>query len=579
MMEEVAIAAEDSYDSLDEQMMERPKGERWAPLGAIASPPPTVMPEHSHVDAWGQLQHLEEEQEQLNSSLLALTTHFAQVQFRLKQIVSASPEDKEILLKELEQFAFQGCPDVRGSTAQDAQMLEDCSEKEREVKISEQREKQAELIGQLKKQLDDLEHFAYKDGAGDLPQAKVMEKQRVVIDELKDKLGLELEDFDKLSTDDLRKQVDAAIGQIVNPAKVKGMVIDQLKNQIGDLERFIEFLQGEATSPGPFGSPVDCGCPVHKGKDEHSTDHDGDNPECCISPNVAKETSQKDTQSREKNIAVLKRALAVLQLVAMTQFGCGTSQLRENPPPDKNTERGYEESLKRLERIVEHVAELAKVHHEEAPPSESDYTSDSEETPWTRPLDEVTIAVRKKLAPALRDLFQHGLMKMSRSRTVMLPIACLVPRASKVSTNVHAWEIFVDYYNMKNGIKYTRSPARKLSQSFQLDIIGGTAITGKQTMLTAIDSVRSSHVPLKRSLDSQFKAFVCEGLNEHKLATWCRLISRTPSLIDTYYASWSFMQKTGFDKAIKVLDKLTPLNFYLPSDLAIRQFHNIRDAF
>jgi len=39
---------------------------------------------------------LEAEQEQLNSSLLALTTHFAQVQFRLKQIVAAEPNLKEV---------------------------------------------------------------------------------------------------------------------------------------------------------------------------------------------------------------------------------------------------------------------------------------------------------------------------------------------------------------------------------------------------------------------------------------------------------------------------------------------------
>ena len=36
--------------------------------------------------------------------------------------------------------------------------------------------------------------------------------------------------------------------QIVNPVKVKEQVIGQLKNQIGDLERFIEFLQDEATA-------------------------------------------------------------------------------------------------------------------------------------------------------------------------------------------------------------------------------------------------------------------------------------------------------------------------------------------
>ena len=38
--------------------------------------------------------------------------------------------------------------------------------------------------------------------------------------------------------------VDRAVGQIVNPAKVKEKMVDQLKTQITDLERFIEFLQG-----------------------------------------------------------------------------------------------------------------------------------------------------------------------------------------------------------------------------------------------------------------------------------------------------------------------------------------------
>ena len=36
------------------------------------------------------------------------------------------------------------------------------SEKEHESKITEQREKQMELISQLKNQLDDLEQFAYE---------------------------------------------------------------------------------------------------------------------------------------------------------------------------------------------------------------------------------------------------------------------------------------------------------------------------------------------------------------------------------------------------------------------------------
>jgi len=45
------------------------------------------------------LQLLEQEQEQLNASLMALTTHFAKVQFRLKQIVSAPEEDKDVSIE------------------------------------------------------------------------------------------------------------------------------------------------------------------------------------------------------------------------------------------------------------------------------------------------------------------------------------------------------------------------------------------------------------------------------------------------------------------------------------------------
>lgn len=42
------------------------------------------------------MRELEDEQEQLNTSLLELTTHFAQVQFRLDQIANAPSDEKEV---------------------------------------------------------------------------------------------------------------------------------------------------------------------------------------------------------------------------------------------------------------------------------------------------------------------------------------------------------------------------------------------------------------------------------------------------------------------------------------------------
>lgn len=68
---------------------------------------------------------------------------------------------------------------------------------------------------------------------------------QVIIDELIKKLDVNLnEDIGNLTPEELRQRVDAAIAQIVNPARVKEQLVDQLKTQIRDLEMFINFIQG-----------------------------------------------------------------------------------------------------------------------------------------------------------------------------------------------------------------------------------------------------------------------------------------------------------------------------------------------
>lgn len=68
---------------------------------------------------------------------------------------------------------------------------------------------------------------------------------QVIIDELIKKLDVNLnEDIGNLSPEELRQRVDAAIAQIVNPARVKEQLVEQLKTQIRDLEMFISFIQG-----------------------------------------------------------------------------------------------------------------------------------------------------------------------------------------------------------------------------------------------------------------------------------------------------------------------------------------------
>lgn len=68
----------------------------------------------------------------------------------------------------------------------------------------------------------------------------------MIIDELIKKLDMNLnEDISSLSTEELRQRVDAAVAQIVNPARVKEQLVEQLKTQIRDLEMFISFIQGQ----------------------------------------------------------------------------------------------------------------------------------------------------------------------------------------------------------------------------------------------------------------------------------------------------------------------------------------------
>lgn len=69
---------------------------------------------------------------------------------------------------------------------------------------------------------------------------------QMIINELIKKLDMDLsEDFAALSPEELRQRVDAAIAQIVNPARVKEQLLEQLKTQIRDLEMFINFIQGQ----------------------------------------------------------------------------------------------------------------------------------------------------------------------------------------------------------------------------------------------------------------------------------------------------------------------------------------------
>ena len=108
---------------------------------------------------FAQVRKMEEEQEEMGNSLMALTSHYAKVQLRLQQVVSAPVDSREELLKDLNNFATMGIPDLRGRGGGGG-----CrgAEEAQEEAVAEQRRKQAEAIVQLRAQLEELENYAYQ---------------------------------------------------------------------------------------------------------------------------------------------------------------------------------------------------------------------------------------------------------------------------------------------------------------------------------------------------------------------------------------------------------------------------------
>lgn len=284
-----------------------------------------------------------------------------------------------------------------------------------------------------------------------------------------------------------------------------------------------------------------------------------------------------DEEIRTKAINIMKRIAALLQIFAGSQFGCEEHERFSRNSLKKSMKINHWGDLRAQLELA--VAEVIELTHEPETPVDSDYMSDSEGATTIQCNGKLAAAVRKHLAVSIQNLIQHGLMPIGQSVSLVPFRACFPPRQSSSSTTMHAWELVLKFYEMKNGEKFNSTPARKLSQSFNLNIVGGNAISYKQSLLGVVGNIITSHTQYKRSYDSHFKAFVCAGLNSKMLVTWLRLIFRYQPLIDMYYQPWSYVVKTGFEDGFQTLEKLNQFHFDLPVDLAVRQLQNIKDAF
>ncbi|KAE9414091.1 hypothetical protein Angca_003637, partial [Angiostrongylus cantonensis] len=486
------------------------------------------------------VQQLEEEQERLNNSLFSLSSHFAQVQFRLKQISEAEGEDREVLLKNLQDFAFKGCADMN-----ELKKLRSQTEFGEVLEIQKQR--QNELLKQLREQLEDLERIAYENGEGDMPSTLIIQKQKAVLDELHSKMSLNLE-LDKMSLPDIQRHVDQALKQLINPFKEKQQLVEQLQTQIVDLERFVSYLQRENSSQQN-------------------------------SPTKAIASSQFTANKTKPS--------SFFGLV-----GCSVQRFQKNQL--KNTLQGnhYGDERARLQLAVDATQQVLEKYtllsiegtSKKREIQEMDVLNDEV---FERSEEEVVSVVRRQLCPSLKALLEHGMLRETlsqRSLPSSLGFGCFVSRngtkySHKVTLLQHIWDVVLFFYGSRSGWDLSEAPVRKLSQSFKLENVAGKSITSKQVLLTTIENIVSSHARLRRSKDAQWKAFVSAAMNEKKLPAWLRIIFRSRHVVELCYNSWSYVARTGCEELYTLLEDLHKYNVELPVDLALRPFQQMKDAF
>lgn len=325
-----------------------------------------------------QIKQLESEQEILTTSLQALTSHFAQVQFRLRQIVDAPGDKRDELLENLEQFAFRGIPEV---------MKLDPHEHEDLYKIMErQQSRQFELIERLKRQLSDAEKFAVESGADILPQSMLVEKQKTIIDEMKNRLKLNVADdiLPKLTVDELRAQVDNAIGEFVQPLKMKDTLVGQLKTQIVDLERFVALLQSEQEMTPEIKASIknsknpEMGFQTYNSKMARSRKQSqsdaarGSKANATVLPTTSKGEHQQRQQQQHyranatehdlsgKVSSLLVKASTILDMFAFGQLGCSSQRTRQRNTLKKTAKGNHWGDLRaKLEVDVQEIILLA----------------------------------------------------------------------------------------------------------------------------------------------------------------------------------------------------------------------------
>lgn len=484
-----------------------------------------------------------------------------------------------------------------------------------------------ELIRKLRMQLRDLERYAYERGELDqVPPSILAERQTVILETLKNRLSLNIgtDDIERTDIDELKKQVDKEIHNLIDPLVTKECLLAQLKTQLTDLERYIAHLH-ETIGKKPT-DKRNCLCHLHGCSSRELQDGNG-------SPSINHRKLSNSTSM--SSIDALPRTSRLIRSL-VTQLICSDvkeAQSKDNGQVEKSSLESDSKPEVEMEQSqkTNNTNNTNNTSNRQLPVTGVPNFHDG--AAWTLHIDKVTLAtdsivnlltldsnhqrpssggkasfdenlvesiVRRQLVPAIRELLTYGLID---PETIPRPtsyismlfdpyylfssLTCFPSSSTQKPTDgkdpltekFHVWHVVEDYYKSKSGPNFKTSSVKTLSQSFNLasatGVSGPIKITSKQALLIAVDDIIETLAKCKpNGPESHFRIFIYTAMNRSKLATWLKLIFRNKSVIRKYYHNFSFVsQPDKMDKFFACLEALSQFKFKLCADVkAIEQF-------
>ncbi len=153
---------------------------------------------------------------------------------------------------------------------------------------------------------------------------------------------------------------------------------------------------------------------------------------------LSKVDPEQAQRMRETGLQLIQKALAVLQIFALSQFGCAAGHMPQNMWSQGGEAQDYGPLLQKLEGAVERVR-LQASRQQHSTQDEHVVSYSACLTPGV-PRDELTASVRKELALALRDILAWTVHSFSRHepgpRPYFLPAALQLfsPDAASLGT-------------------------------------------------------------------------------------------------------------------------------------------------